>query len=170
MAVKFEDFSIKVKDAIDDAAIAFLYEAAGEMEAQVKRNVPNHGRWFTEQKNAWTYKVDEGDKVATIGNPLERAIWTEYGTGEYADNGKGRQGYWVYVKGSGIDDNGGYDYKGGKSYTLEEAKKTVAMMRADGLDAYYTKGQIAHRPFKKAYTKLKPKLIKLAQERFKELK
>ncbi len=171
MAVEFRDFSIEVKNIIDDTAVAFLYEAAGELEAQVKRNVPNHGRWFTEQKNEWTYKVDESKLEAVVGNPLERAIWTEYGTGEESESPKGgRQGYWIYVKGSGLDDMGGYTYKGGQSYTREEAKKIVAMMRADGLDARYTKGQQAHRPFQKAYNKMKPKIKKMAAERFKDMK
>ena len=35
--VEFTDNRIKVEAALDDAVIAFLYEAAGEVEAQTKR-------------------------------------------------------------------------------------------------------------------------------------
>lgn len=76
MAVEFHDFSIEVIGAIDDAVVAYLHEAAGEVEAQVKRN----SRVGTGQlKNSWTYKVDESKGEAKIGSPLENAIWEEFG-------------------------------------------------------------------------------------------
>ena len=101
---------------------------------------------------------------------MERALWNEYGTGEFSDSPKGgRQGYWVYVKGNDSASGNSYTYKGGKQYTLEEAKQLVAMMRSDGLDAWYIKGQNPNRSMRKAYTKLKPKLIRLAEERLRKL-
>ena len=167
MAVEFHDFSIKVKDALEEASIAFLHEAAGEMVSQTQRNVPNKGDWFTQQKNAWRYEMDESRLTATIGNPMERAIWTEFGTGEHSISPRGgRKGYWVYVKDTGSDGTS-YSYKGGKAYTLEEAKQIVAMMRSDGLDAHYTKGQQPYRPFYKAFLKLEPKITKVAERIFK---
>ena len=94
MAVEFYDFSIEVKAAIDDAVKAYLYEAGGEVEAQVKRN----SRVGSGQlKNSWTHKVDEEKGVCTIGSPLENAIWEEWGTGEYALHGDGRKGGWYYM-------------------------------------------------------------------------
>lgn len=93
MAVEFHDFSVEVRGAIDDAVVAYLHEAAGEVEAQVKRN----SRVGTGQlKNSWTYKVDESKGEAQIGSPLENAIWEEFGTGEYALHGDGRRGGWWY--------------------------------------------------------------------------
>ena len=94
MSVHFEDNSIRVKEALNEAIIAYLHEAAGEVEAQVKRNP----RVDTgETKGSWTYRVDEGKKEATIGSGLENAIWEEFGTGEYAAEGNGRKGGWVYT-------------------------------------------------------------------------
>ena len=91
--VRFTNNSAQVKAALSEAAIAYLYEAGGELEAQVKRN----SRVGTGQlKNSWTYKVDEEDGVCTVGSPLENAIWEEFGTGEYALNGDGRKGGWYY--------------------------------------------------------------------------
>ena len=93
MAVEFHDFSMEVKAALDDAVKAYLYEAGGELESQVKRN----SRVGTGQlKNSWTYKVDEDKGICTIGSPLENAIWEEFGTGEYALHGDGRKGGWYY--------------------------------------------------------------------------
>lgn len=171
MSVEFHDFSIEVKDVLEEKALQFLYEAAGELEAQTKRNVPAKGRWFDDQRDKWKYEVDEGKLEAVVGNPWERSLWVEFGTGEYSISPKGgRKGYWIYVK----EDDGGnagagstYAYKGGKAYTLDEAKKLVAMMREDGLDAHYTKGQQPYKPFQKAYTKLRPKFIRMAEQIFK---
>lgn len=164
MSVKFEDFSMQVIASLDDACIAFLYEASGEIESQTKRNVPPGRTYFPQQKNAWTHKVDEAKGVATIGNPLESSLWTEFGTGEYALNGDGRKGYWIYVTDSSSGSSKNYSYKGGKSYSLEEAKHIVAMMRDEGLDAHYTKGQTPKRPLNKAITTLKPKIKTMAKQ------
>ncbi|MBR1620123.1 HK97 gp10 family phage protein [bacterium] len=100
MSVTFEDFRVQCKDAIGDAAIAFLYEAGGELASQTARN----SRVKTGQtKGSWDYIVDESELIATVGSPLENAIWEEFGTGEYALNDNGRKGGWYYVdeKGNG---------------------------------------------------------------------
>lgn len=164
MSVEFEDFSMKVMSALDDATIASLYEVAGELTSQVQRNMPP-GTWYSEIKGKWNYDVDESEGVATVGNPLEASLWVEFGTGEFSISPKGgRKGYWIYVKDSdsGIDKS--YAYKGGKSYTLEEAKHIVAMMRDDGLDAHYTKGQTPKRPLHNAFTKMKPTIKKMFEQ------
>ena len=164
--MSFEDNRVAVKEALNNAGIAYLHEAAGELTSMTQRNVPNRGQWFNQQKNAWRYEVDETKMEAVVGNPQERALWTEFGTGEYSTSEKGgRKGWWVYVK-DGSDDGDSYSYKGGKSYTFEEAKRIVAMMRADGLDAHMTKGQQAHRPLGKAKESLQPKLEKLARDKY----
>lgn len=87
MSVDFKDNIIEVVAALDDAAIAFLHEAAGELQAAVKRNTAVKAGQL---KNSWDYVVDESKKEATIGSPLQNAIWEEFGTGEYALNGDGR--------------------------------------------------------------------------------
>lgn len=74
-----------------------------------------------------------------ISTPLFYAPYVEYGTGQEARHPTipGRQDVpWVFVKHSGNESS-----KAQKSYTLEEAKKTVAYLRSKGLDAYYTYGQ-----------------------------
>ena len=172
MPVEFIDNSVKVKAALEDATIAFLHEAAGELTTQTQNNMPP-GHWFAQLKSAWKYNVDEAKKEAVIGNPYEASLWTEFGTGEHSISPKGgRKGYWVYVKDSDADPVRNYNYKGGKAYTLDEAKRLVAMMRADGLNAYYTKGQRAHRPFHKAFVANKNAIIRRADKvlkaRFKE--
>lgn len=91
MAVEFKDNSIAVKAALGDAAEAFLREAAGELVSQTARNT----RVDTGQlKSSWQYTIR--GSVAMIGSPLENAIWEEFGTGEYALEGGGRKGGWIY--------------------------------------------------------------------------
>lgn len=91
--VEFRDFSMQVKAALNDAAISYLYEAGGELEEQVKRNTRVDSG---DLKKSWSYNVDEAKGEATVGSPLENAIWEEFGTGEYALNGDGRKGGWSY--------------------------------------------------------------------------
>ena len=98
MAVEFEDYTIKVKDAIDDRINVVLEECAGELESQAKRNSRvNTGK----TKNSFRHKVDGESHTAYIGSSDENAIWEEFGTGEYAIHGDGRKGGWFYVDGKG---------------------------------------------------------------------
>lgn len=162
--VKFQDFRIQCKEALDDAAIQYLYEAAGELEAQTKRNSRpiKYGRH--DVRGNWTYRVDEDDKEAVVGNPLEASYWEELGTGEYALNKDGRKGWWVYVEGNDTPSGNS------KIYTKEEAMQTAAFLRSKGLDAHATKGTEANRPLFRAYTSLKSALIRRAEQVFKGLK
>lgn len=110
MSVQFTDNSLEVKAALNAAAIAFLHEAGGLIQGEVKENA----RVDTgNTKNSWVYVVDEADGVCTIGNPLENAIWEEFGTGEYAVHGDGRKGGWWYY-----DDEGERHHTFGKTPTL----------------------------------------------------
>lgn len=74
--VEFTNNSAQVRAALNDAAKAYLYEAGGELEAQVKRNTKVGSGQL---KNSWTYRVDESKGECTVGSPLENAIWEEFG-------------------------------------------------------------------------------------------
>ena len=98
--IVLEDYTIEVKEAMDSKINAALEECAGELESQVKRN----SRVDTgETKNSFQHNVDDSTHIATIGSSKENAIWEEFGTGEYALEGNGRKGGWVYedAKGEG---------------------------------------------------------------------
>lgn len=98
--VEFQDNSMEVKRAIEQACEAWLEEAAGELESATKRNQTRVDTGQT--KGSWTHKVDAASQKAVVGSPLENAIWEEFGTGEYALEGNGRKGGWTYkdVKGN----------------------------------------------------------------------
>ena len=132
MSVEFEDNRIEVKGVLEDAAIAFLHEAAGEVQAQAQRNA----RAKTGQtRGSYEYQVDEGNLEAEIGSGLENAIWEEFGTGEYALNGDGRKGGWTYR-----------DEKG---------------------DSQHTYGKTPNRTLFNAFSALKDKITKIAEDKFK---
>ena len=104
--VVFKDYTIEVKEAIDNRINAALEECAGELESQVKRNTRvDTGK----TKNSWQHKVDDETHTAYIGSNYENAIWEEFGTGEFALEGNGRKGGWVYV-----DEKGQGHYTRGK--------------------------------------------------------
>ena len=99
-SVELKDYSIEVKDALDDVCLAWLEEAAGELEAATKRNQTRVDTGQT--KGGWTHEVDAATKTAVVGNPLQNAIWEEFGTGEYALEGDGRKGGWAYRDAKGV--------------------------------------------------------------------
>lgn len=144
MGFKFDNNTNEIIKKLQDQAIKFLHEAGGEIHAQVVRNTDTHSK-EGQLKTSWKYIVDESDLKVTIGSPLENAIWEEFGTGEYATKGNGRKGYWVFVK------NGTTHSQSPKTYTLEEAKRIMAIMRSQGLEAFYTRGKQPRHNLQKAW-------------------
>lgn len=95
MSVEFTDNSMRVKQALQSGVTAFLREAGGELQAQIIRN----SRTDTgNTKGSYQYKVEEESDGGTVyvGSDMQNAIWEEFGTGEYALQGNGRKGGWVY--------------------------------------------------------------------------
>lgn len=145
MSVEFKDNSMAVKATLDAAITAFLHSAAGELTSQVQnRTRVDHGNL----KGSWRYIVsNEGTKtVATVGSPLENAIWEEFGTGEYALHGDGRKGGW-YVPAENLS---------------AKAKSRMQRREIKGKVYYFTRGKTPSRAFFTAYTATKPKIIKQA--------
>lgn len=108
--VVFEDYTMKVQAKIADCIEPALEECAGEVVSQTKRN----SRVDTGQtKNSFRHRISgsimAGEWQAHIGSNHENAIWEEFGTGEYALEGKGRKGGWVYK-----DAKGDWHYTTGK--------------------------------------------------------
>ena len=106
MSIEFKDNSIEVKNRLNNLCMAWLDEAGGELTSQTQRNSKVDSG---QTKGAWKYVVDESKQSATIGNPLENAIYEEFGTGEYALNGDGRKSAWTYQ-----DEKGQWHYTRGK--------------------------------------------------------
>jgi len=89
--IQFKDYSSMVNAQLDEAITAFLHEAGGEIASGAsQRTAVVTGQL----KGSWSYQVNGHE--CTVGTPLQRGIWYEYGTGEKALEGNGRKGGWVY--------------------------------------------------------------------------
>ena len=97
--VEFNDNTIEIQEMIEKEAVAFLYEAGGELLSQVQRNTAVD---TGQLKGSWKLVVDENKLKAIVGSPSQNAIWEEFGTGEFAVGGNGRKTAWRYqdVKGN----------------------------------------------------------------------
>lgn len=117
----------KVKQAITKACLL--------VERQAKINAQALSEGDGTLAGSIASRIDDYEGV--VYTPLFYAPYVEYGTGIEAEGGKGRQDVpWVYVEHSGEQGSTAQ-----KSYTLETAKQTVAILREKGLEAHYTYGQ-----------------------------
>lgn len=163
MSVKFESNKIEVQEALNDKAIDFLYQAKETLVSQTVRNTPTKYGTLKRSFSNDSY-VDEGNLTAYIGSSIKYSVWVELGTGEYALDGKGRKGYWIYVEGSTLQKSDTPKY-----YTLQEAKRIMAILRSKGLEAFYTNGQKPQRMLYKAFIIKKDKIQEQANKIYREL-
>ena len=144
MDVEFQDYTIEVKNVMDDRLNAVLAECAGEVVSQTQRN----SRVDTgKTKNSFRYKVNSRKHEAVIGSSYQNAIWEEFGTGEHALNHDGRKGGWVYA----TDKPGFFGKIVGKKPS----------------NYVFTYGKKPTRAFWNAYISLKDKIINRIQEALK---
>lgn len=96
----FKDNRVEVKRAMSTAVGNALLEASAELVSQTAQNTAVD---TGQLKGSWAADLKESAEgaTATIGSPLQNAIWEEFGTGEYALNGNGRKGGWFYVDAKG---------------------------------------------------------------------
>lgn len=140
-----------------------LNEIGIQCVSYTKANITAAGRVDTGQyRNSITYRVKESENTVYIGSNLEHALYNEVGTGKYAEGGI--PGYWVYVAGQDEATRAAHRTNRHKRYTLEQAKKIVAMMRAKGLNAYYTDGMKPTHALQKAASEHKPQYKKIIKK------
>lgn len=168
MPMEFIDNSIKVIGALDEAKIQWLYEMSSAIEAHAQRNCVMEDKVGDALRGSYEARVNVGAGEAQIGSPMEAVYWEEFGTGSYAEKGKGRKGWWVYVK-DGTEHAPG----GGKTYpSREEAQEAADFLRSQGLDAYATNGRPPYHTLQNAFEEYKPKaeaiLANIIQERLGE--
>lgn len=156
MPVRFDDYSIKVTDALDGAAKRFLIEAANEVTSQTIRTTPPKKQQL---RGSWSNSVDEGTKTAQIGSPLEESFWNEFGTGSYAMHGDGRKGWWVYIEGQSRG------AKNSKVYnSQQEAEEAAEFLRkVKGLPAVVSNGEPPQRTLENAFAAKKNAIIRMAE-------
>ena len=92
--MKFEDNSQEAKDAIKEASIKFLFEACLLVQGRAALLAPVG--YTGNLRDSIDYVVDEDELVGYIGTNSDYGVYVEFGTGEFAENGQGRKGGWVY--------------------------------------------------------------------------
>lgn len=161
--IVFEDYSVKVKDTMKDKCISSLYEIGVELQSRVQRLSI---RKTSQTADSYQYKVDEGQLAVHLGSDFQNAIWEEFGTGEFALEGNGRKGWWVYVTGSPSKGSA----SGGKSYrSPKQAEMAVALLKEQGLDAHMTKGKKPRRPLLRTMKYTAPRFKKKLESKLKEM-
>lgn len=96
--MSFVDNSENGKRAIKQATIRWLFQACLLVQGQAVLLAPVR---LGNLKNSIDYVVDESELIGYIGARAEYAVFVEFGTGEFAENGQGRKGGWVYKDPSG---------------------------------------------------------------------
>lgn len=155
MPVEFHDYSVQVREAMDDAVVSFLHEAASELKSQAQRKTKVGKVAGGKTKGTWKYVVDEADLIATVGNTEENAIWEEMGTGEYALEGKGRKGGWYILIGEG---------ENMISQRIVDAYGMTVKYGKDGKKYAYTTGKKPKRMLHTAFVENKAKIIRRAEQ------
>lgn len=91
------EFSDKMQQVIDKG----LTEVGIIIKSAAKTTAPHDQGQL---KNSIKYQLTKhGDATnVTIGSNLEYAVYQEFGTGEFAENGAGRKGGWAYTDGKGV--------------------------------------------------------------------
>lgn len=153
--VEFEDYRLQVMEAMDDAVIQFLHEAASELKSQAQRKTSVGKVSGGKTKGNWKYVVDESALKATVGNTEENAIWEELGTGEYALEGKGRTGGWYILIGEG---------EGQIPQSVVDAYHMTVKYGKDGKKYAYTTGKKPKRMLHNAFVENKAKIIRRAEQ------
>ena len=125
----------RVRQALGKACALVVREAA--IKAQVGRGTGDLARSIQ-----FRVEQDGGTQQGVVFTPLEYAPYVEFGTGLFAEGGKGRKEVpWVYVVGSTKKSDKKTVYP-----TPADAEAAAAFLQSKGLNAVVTYGQHPH-PF-----------------------
>ncbi|KEH93225.1 HK97-gp10 family putative phage morphogenesis protein [Clostridium botulinum] len=94
----FRDNSRACKEAIKRAELRWLQAAALVIQSQAKALAPVD---TSNLKTSINHKIVVDKLEAYIGTNADYAVYVEFGTGEFAENGQGRKGGWVYTNSEG---------------------------------------------------------------------
>jgi phage gpG-like protein len=137
MPVEINDFTEDVLAALNRQMEAGLEAVGQQAVSNAKSNITKAGRVGTTGalRNSITSRTSVAEKAVYVGTNNEYAVYHELGTGKFAEGGKGRNGWWVYVPGSKKKGT-----NSGKTYTKEQALQIVAILKSKGIDAHMTEG------------------------------
>lgn len=92
--MKFKDNRQQGKDALRKATVQWLLQAAMMVQSQAVLLAPVGDTGNL--RDSVDYHIDESELKGYVGTNVEYAVFVEFGTGEFAENGMGRKGGWAY--------------------------------------------------------------------------
>lgn len=157
MSAEFENLD-KVLAKFDSIADPAKYEKALNLACLTVERSAKQKAKKGELRNSIASRVD--GLTGVVYTPLYYAPYVEYGTGLFAEDGKGRQqAPWVYVKGSAPSEG-----KAKTIHTEQSADEAVAYLRSQGLEAYKTSGQHPQPYLRPALHENREKVIEILRE------
>ncbi|MCN73768.1 hypothetical protein DSO10_04530 [Listeria monocytogenes] len=97
---EFTSYKDRVLNQFDRATIRGITKVLMIIKAAAKAGAPvNTGQ--LRNRIDYQLKAIGGQVVGMVGSPEDYAIYVEFGTGEFAENGMGRKGGWIYKDPSG---------------------------------------------------------------------
>lgn len=93
--VELNDYTDNIISSFDKKVNSFLLEVKDSVASQASLNSPVDTGGLSRSFETDSF-VDKNEKVAYIGSSLKYSIYQEFGTGEYALEGNGRKGGWIY--------------------------------------------------------------------------
>lgn len=156
----FKDNSSVVKEQILNASRKWIKSSAMVIERDAILLAPVDSG---DLKRSIRHVTENDGMEAVIGAEARHGLFVEKGTGEFAENGQGRRGYWVYVTGQPPG-------PGGKTHTLATAKRAVAFLRSKGLEAYYTNGMHPQPFMEPSFRNNKSNIERLAKKYYAEVR
>ena len=116
--VELNDYTDNIISSFDKKVNSFLLEVKEAVASQASLNSPVDTGGLSRSFETDSF-VDKNEKVAYIGSSLKYSVYQEFGTGEYALEGNGRKGGWIYKSG-----------KDGKFYRTNGVKPQRMLYRA----------------------------------------
>lgn len=92
---QWESSHEQVKRQLDKAAQLGMEKVLRLVKAAAKSGAPVDTGQLRDRINA-VLKVVNGEVIGMVGSPEQYAIYVEFGTGEFAENGAGRKGGWFF--------------------------------------------------------------------------
>lgn len=89
-----KDNSEQGKKALRAATIEWLFQACMMVQGQAVMLAPVGYTGML--RDSIDYRVSEGELTGYVGTNVQYAVFVEFGTGEFAENGRGRKGGWIY--------------------------------------------------------------------------
>ena len=124
----------KLDDVVDDDSIrSALGKACAVVERSAKENAPKD-TGALRQSITSEVRQEDGGWEGVVYTPLEYAPYVEYGTGKFAESGKGRQTPWSYQ-----DDEGNWHTTSGQRPqpfmrpALEENREKIVRLIKEGV-------------------------------------